>query len=129
MGTYLSPLFDYSHYLSPTIGNFSKESPVREAGLKEGDRILDINGIEPKRWDDFNERIIEFFKKLGDSKGFRVLRRIIRRNLGRFGLLKAWLFKFSNYGLGGRNIWASGKRLGLGEIWAPKRFFQERRRA
>jgi len=29
IGTYLSPLFDYSHYISPTIGNFSKESPAK----------------------------------------------------------------------------------------------------
>jgi len=57
IGTYLSPLFDYSHYLSPTIGSFSKDSPAKEAGLRVGDKILEINGIEVKRWDEIKEII------------------------------------------------------------------------
>jgi len=71
MGTYLSPLFDYSHYLSPTIGNFSKESPAKEAGLKEGDKILEINGVKPKRWDDLR-KIIE--SQNSQTLKFKVLR-------------------------------------------------------
>ncbi len=53
MGTYLSPLFDSQpNMVSPTIGAFSDDSPAERAGLKVGDRVLTIDGIEVERWDD-----------------------------------------------------------------------------
>jgi len=99
MGTYLSPLFDYSHYLNPIIGEFSKESPAKNAGLKEGDRVLEINGIEVKRWDNLKDiiesqegvlnfkiqrgnRVLEFkieptIKKLKNKFGEVIERRVV----------------------------------------------------
>ncbi len=71
MGTYLSPLFDYSHYISPTIGAFSDDSPAERAGLKVGDRVLTIDGIEVERWDDIKS-IIE--SKDGNNLRFTLLR-------------------------------------------------------
>ena len=70
MGTYLSPLFNYSHYISPTIGAFSSDSPAKEAGLKEGDKIVKINGIEIKNWDSIGKSI----QKYNDSIEFTILR-------------------------------------------------------
>jgi regulator of sigma E protease len=99
MGTYLSPLFDYSHYLSPTIGEFSKESPAKSAGLRVGDKILEINGIKINRWDNLKEiiesqkgvlnfkilrdnRVLEFkieptIKKLKNKFGETIERRVV----------------------------------------------------
>ncbi len=70
MGTYLSPLFNYAHYIPPTIGSFSNNSPAKEAGLKEGDRIVKINGVEIKNWDDIGENI----QRYSDSIEFTILR-------------------------------------------------------
>jgi regulator of sigma E protease len=57
IGTYPSPLFNYSHYIPPTIGTFSEDSPAREAGLKIGDTILSINQVSIKKWEDIGEII------------------------------------------------------------------------
>ncbi len=70
MGTYLSPLFNYSHYISPTIGTFSKDSPAKEVGLKEGDKIVKINDIEIKNWDDIGKSI----QKYNGNIRFTILR-------------------------------------------------------
>ncbi len=72
IGTYLSPLFDYSHYISPTIGNFSKESPAKSAGLKIGDRILEINGVRVERWNNLKDII--------ESQDGNLLIKVLREN-------------------------------------------------
>ena len=64
MGTYLSPLFNYAHYIQPTIGAFSSDSPAKEAGLKEGDRIVKINGIEIKNWDSIGKSIQKYNRNI-----------------------------------------------------------------
>ncbi len=39
------------------IGGFPPQSPLRVAGLQIGDRILEINGVGVRRWDDVYERL------------------------------------------------------------------------
>jgi regulator of sigma E protease len=70
IGTPLSTLFNYTHYISPIIGNFSEDSPAKMAGLKEGDKILQIDNSQIKSWEDIGKTI----QKGGDSLHFRVLR-------------------------------------------------------
>jgi regulator of sigma E protease len=57
IGTYLSPLFNYSHYISATVGSFSKDSPAKMAGMREGDRIVSINGHHIENWESVGESI------------------------------------------------------------------------
>jgi len=57
MGTYLSPLFNYSSYMSATVGNFSEDSPAKRAGIEKGDTILQINNQPINSWEDVGETI------------------------------------------------------------------------
>ncbi len=91
MGTYLSPLFNYSHYIPTTIGAFSSESPAKEAGLKEGDKIVKINGIEIKNWDSIGKSIQKYdgninFTILRDNRELNFnIRPLIKEQKNRFG--------------------------------------------
>jgi len=57
IGTPLSTLFNYTHYISPIIGNFSEDSPAKIAGLKEGDKILQIDNTKIESWEDIGKTI------------------------------------------------------------------------
>jgi regulator of sigma E protease len=94
IGTPLSPLFNYSHYMAPIVGGFSDDSPAKLAGLKEGDKILKINNTPIKTWEEIGKNI----QKQGDSLHFTVLREngvlvdfdlkpIIKEQKNRFGEL------------------------------------------
>ncbi len=43
--------------MPPVIGGFSKESPAKEAGLQQGDRIVAINGEEVRFFDQLQEKL------------------------------------------------------------------------
>ena len=57
IGTYPSPLFNYSAYLPATIGDFSKNSPAQQAGMQKGDTILFINRQKVDNWGEVGEII------------------------------------------------------------------------
>ncbi|NOZ90323.1 MAG: RIP metalloprotease RseP [Epsilonproteobacteria bacterium] len=57
IGTPLSPLFNYSHYMQPVVGGFSDDSPAKKAGLKEGDKIIKIDNTVVKSWEDIGDTI------------------------------------------------------------------------
>jgi regulator of sigma E protease len=91
IGTYLSPLFNYGHYIVPTVGQFSQESPAKLAGIKEGDKIVKINNIEIESWDEIGETIqqlegdLDFFV-LRDNKSLHfTITPIIKEQKNRFG--------------------------------------------
>ena len=50
MGTYATPVFDYSRYLPATVGGFSKNSQAKKAGIQKGDTIIKINDIPIDNW-------------------------------------------------------------------------------
>jgi len=93
IGTPLSPLFNYSHYMSPIVGGFSDDSPAKIVGLKEGDKILKIDNTPIKSWEEIGENI----QKGGDILHFTLLRDnnlldfdikpIIKEQKNRFGEL------------------------------------------
>ncbi len=39
------------------IGGFPPQSPLKEAGLEIGDRIIEINGVEMREWNDIYKRL------------------------------------------------------------------------
>lgn len=43
--------------LTPEIGSIVPDSPAQTVGLKEGDRILKINGLDIKQWDEMTKII------------------------------------------------------------------------
>ena len=55
MGTYATPIFNYSKYLPATVGGFAKESPAQKIGIKKGDTILQINHTPIANWNDLGE--------------------------------------------------------------------------
>ena len=91
IGTYLSPLFNYSHYIPATVGAFSDESPAKEAGVERGDRIVNINGIPINNWESVGETIQLFdgrlyFDIIRDNMKTRIeIEPIIRKQNNRFG--------------------------------------------
>ncbi len=92
IGTYLSPLFNYGHYMSATVGEFSKESPAKLAGLKVGDKILKINNTKIENWDEIGKTIQKYNSDLKFSvlreNGKRVeltIKPIIKEQKNRFG--------------------------------------------
>ncbi|NPA60946.1 MAG: RIP metalloprotease RseP [Epsilonproteobacteria bacterium] len=60
IGVYLSPLFDYGHYMSATVGEFSEESPAKRAGIQTDDKIVEINGVKITNWNEIGETIQKF---------------------------------------------------------------------
>ncbi|HIO96034.1 MAG TPA: RIP metalloprotease RseP [Campylobacterales bacterium] len=60
IGTHLSPLFNYSHYIPATIGNFSEDSPAKTSNMQVGDVILTINNIPISSWEEVGETIQKF---------------------------------------------------------------------
>jgi regulator of sigma E protease len=91
MGTYLSPLFNYGHYISPRIGQFSKKSPAKLAGLREGDKIIKINNTKINNWNEIRETIEESngnlrFDILRDGKCLSfAIKPVIKEQKNRFG--------------------------------------------
>ena len=91
IGTYLSPLFNYSHYISATIGSFSDDSPAKEAGMREGDKIVSINGQPIDNWESVGETIQLFKGELyfdiirGNTKVVINVNPIIKKQKNRFG--------------------------------------------
>ncbi|MCK4441447.1 MAG: RIP metalloprotease RseP, partial [Sulfurovaceae bacterium] len=93
IGTPLSPLFNYSHYIAPIVGGFSADSPAKEAGFKESDKIVKINNIPIKSWEEIGINI----QRQGDNLHFTILRDnnlldfdikpIIKEQKNRFGEL------------------------------------------
>jgi len=45
--------------LLPEVGEVKPDYPAYQAGLKPGDRIVEVNGTAVKRWDDLAQRIHE----------------------------------------------------------------------
>jgi len=95
IGTPLSPLFNYSHYIEPIVGSFSDNSPAKKIGLKDGDKILEVNNKKIDNWEDIG-KTIQNSKQ--DSLHFRVLREngvvlefdikpIVKEQKNRFGEL------------------------------------------
>jgi regulator of sigma E protease len=91
IGTYLSPLFNYGHYMSATIGEFSNNSPAKLAGLKEGDRIVKINDTKIKNWDEIGRTIQRYensleFNIIRDEKLLTfTIKPVIKEQKNRFG--------------------------------------------
>jgi regulator of sigma E protease len=91
IGTYLSPLFNYSHYIPAKVGAFADESPAKEAGIQIGDRIVNINGVPIENWESVGETIQIFdgrlyFDIIRDSMKMRVeVEPILRKHKNRFG--------------------------------------------
>jgi len=57
IGVYPSPLYNYSHYIPPTVGAFSEESPAQKAGVQPEDRILKINQKPIQNWEEVGQTI------------------------------------------------------------------------
>ncbi len=55
---------------APIIGQVSKDSPASMSNIKSGDKILSINGLEIKTWDDLSNKI----KKSRDTLLFKIQR-------------------------------------------------------
>jgi regulator of sigma E protease len=91
MGTALSPLFNYSHYIPGTIGSFSEDSPAKEAGMQKGDRVVGINGVSIENWEAVGETIQLFdgrlyFDILRDNMRQRIeVKPIVKKQKNRFG--------------------------------------------
>jgi regulator of sigma E protease len=91
IGTELSPLFNYSHYMSATIGKFSDDSPAKIAGLQEGDKILKINSKEIDNWEDIGEtiqeegRALEFLILRDNQQLFFQFEPIVKLQKNKFG--------------------------------------------
>ena len=58
----------WSPQVAPVVGGFSQISPVREAGLQVGDRLLQINDFEVTRWGDI-AKIIQQTQSQLDNNG------------------------------------------------------------
>ncbi len=63
--------------LAPTIGELKDDFPAALAGVKSGDRVISINGIELKSWRDLSEiikdnsqRLVFIVKRGGELKRF-----------------------------------------------------------
>jgi len=91
IGTYLSPLFNYSHYIPATVGAFADESPAKKAGVKEGDRIVSINGVHIENWESVGQTIQLFdgvlhFDIIRDSINMGIeIEPILRKQKNKFG--------------------------------------------
>ncbi|NEW59703.1 RIP metalloprotease RseP [Sulfurovum sp. bin170] len=91
IGTYLSPLFNYSHYLPATVGSFSDESPAKKAGIEQGDRIVSINSTPINNWEDVGETIqlfdgVLYFDIIRDNRQLNIgVEPIIKKQKNRFG--------------------------------------------
>lgn len=53
--------------VQPLIGNVSRRSPAERGGLREGDRVLALDGEAVKDWYDFQQRISECFTFSNDG--------------------------------------------------------------
>ncbi|SFV67115.1 Membrane-associated zinc metalloprotease [hydrothermal vent metagenome] len=91
IGTYLSPLFNYSHYISPTVGSFSDESPAKKAGVEKGDRIVSINHTPIEHWDEIGETIqlfdgVLYFDIIREDRRVTIgVEPIIKKQKNKFG--------------------------------------------
>jgi len=52
MGTYASPIFNYSKYLPATVGAFSENSHAKDVGIHINDTIIKINNTSIHNWGD-----------------------------------------------------------------------------
>ncbi len=50
-------LFYGNPIVLPEIGQVQADSPAQAAGIKAGDRILSVNGVDVKSWDDVSDQI------------------------------------------------------------------------
>ena len=55
---------------APYIGQVSKDSPAYRSGIKSGDKIVSINGLEIKTWDNLSKKI----RKSNDTLLFKIKR-------------------------------------------------------
>ncbi len=55
---------------APYIGKVAKDSPALQSGIKSGDKIVSINGIEIKTWDELSKKI----RKSDDTLLFKIKR-------------------------------------------------------
>ena len=55
---------------APFIGQVSKDSPALKSGIKSGDKIISINGIGIKTWDELSRKI----RKSGNALLFKIQR-------------------------------------------------------
>ena len=55
VGTYATPIFDYTHYLPATVGDFSKDSMAKKAGIQKDDTIIQINHTPIENWKELGE--------------------------------------------------------------------------
>jgi regulator of sigma E protease len=91
IGTYLSPLFNYSHYIPAIVGDFAEESPAKKAGIKKGDRIVNINGVHIDNWESVGETIQLFdgtlyFHIIRDNMKMGIdIEPILRKQKNQFG--------------------------------------------
>lgn len=51
------------HYEKPTIGIVAKDKPAEKAGLKKGDQIISVNGVEVKNFNDMAQIIYRQVEK------------------------------------------------------------------
>jgi len=91
IGTYPSPLYNYSHYIPATVGGFSEDSPAKEAGLEINDTVLSINQTPITNWEDLGETIQKqtaplHFKLLRNHQEITLdIQPIIKTQKNRFG--------------------------------------------
>ena len=57
IGTHLSPIFNYAHYMPAKVGAFSEDSPAKLAGIDINDTVIEVNGIKIDNWEDIGEAI------------------------------------------------------------------------
>ncbi|MBA1420020.1 MAG: RIP metalloprotease RseP [Epsilonproteobacteria bacterium] len=55
MGTYATPIFNYTKYLPATVGDFSKDSEAKKVGIQKGDTIIQINHTPITNWGELGE--------------------------------------------------------------------------
>lgn len=57
IGTPLSPIFNYAHYMPATVGSFAEDSPAKDAGVDINDTIIQVNQFKIETWEDIGEAI------------------------------------------------------------------------